>query len=132
MTLKQLLSRTQACAEAREWAKPYATLEAAWAACPRADWMLWLAAKGIGEIGSPAHRQLVLAACDCARHALPHVRRGEKRPLAAIEIAERWARDELGVTLAQVRTAAAAAYAAADADAATFLPFSKPRSASLS
>ena len=120
MTLEQLLSRTKACAEAREWAKGYPDLATAWAACPRADWMLWLAAKAIGEPGSDAHRQLVLAACACARHALPHVKPGEGRPLAAIEIAERWARREEGVKLDQVRTAAAAAdaYAAAAAAAA--------------
>ena len=120
MTLNQRLSRLHACAEAREWAKGYPDLASAWAACPRADWMLWLAAKAIGKPGSDAHRRLVLAACACARYALPHVRPGEDRPLAAIEIAERWARREKGVTIEQVHTAAYAAYAAdaADADAA--------------
>ena len=54
--LNQLLSRHHACAEAREWAKGYPDLAAAWAVCPRADWMLWLAARGIGKPGSAAHR----------------------------------------------------------------------------
>jgi hypothetical protein len=123
MTLNQRLSRLHACAEAREWAKGYPDLPSAWAACPRADWMLWLAAKAIGKPGSAAHRQLVLVACACARYALPHVKAGEGRPVAAIEIAERWARREKGVTIEQVRAAAAAAaadaaYAAAAAYAA--------------
>ena len=118
--LNQLLSRHHACAEAREWAKGYPDLAAAWAVCPRADWMLWLAARGIGKPGSAAHRRLVLAACACARHALPRVKPGEARPLAAIEIAERWARREKGVTIDQVRTASAASAAASDAsDAAS-------------
>ena len=120
MTLNQRLSRLHACAEAREWAKGYQDIAAAWAACPRADWMLWLAAKAIGKPGSDAHRRLVLAACACARHALPHVKAGEARPLAAIEIAERWARREEGVTIDHVRAAASdAAYAASASDAAS-------------
>jgi hypothetical protein len=73
--------------------------------------MLWLAAR------TGVRRQdLVLAACACARLALPYVAVGEPRPLRAIETAERWARGE-GASLVDVRTAAYAARAAA-ADAA--------------
>lgn len=45
--------------------------------------------------------------------ACEHVPAGEERPLRAIETAERWVRGEDGVTLADVRSANAAAYAAA-------------------
>jgi hypothetical protein len=45
---------------------------------------------------------------------LKYAPEGEKRPLHAIELTERWGRGEPGVTLEQVRQAAAyAAYAAA-------------------
>jgi hypothetical protein len=66
-----------------------------------------------------------LAACLCARLSLQYVTAGERRPLVAIETAERWARQESGVSLADVQDAAwaadaarAAAWAAWDARAA--------------
>jgi hypothetical protein len=113
--LADLLRDLHACGDARDWAVPYATLEEAWAVCPRGDWMLWLA----GRMGVD-RKLLVLAACACARLTLLRVSAGETRPLIAIETAERWARGEDGVTLEEVRNAyaAAAAYAAADAAAA--------------
>lgn len=117
-TLQKTLSKLGACSEAREWAKGK-RLAQSWAECPRGDWMLWLAAKANVD-----RKVVVLAACACARLALPHVRQGEARPLQAIETAERWARDESGVTLEDVwkasraaANAAAAAYAAAAAAA---------------
>ena len=42
MKLATMLCRLGACPEAVEWAKPYATLQQAWDACERPDWMLWL------------------------------------------------------------------------------------------
>ena len=127
-TLDWLLFDVVACEEARDWARGYPTLDAAWAACPRGDWMLWLAARAIGEPGSDAHRRLVLAACECARTALPYVPAGEDRPIRAIEIAERWARREAGATIEHARTAAAfaaayAAYAASTAASAARAAF---------
>jgi len=106
--LAALLNRYNACKEAKDWAKDYQTLAEAWEACPRGDWMLWLAARA--ELCT--QQELVLAACACARLALTDVRKGEMRPLVAIETTERWARDEDGVTLKDVRKAAAASYAA--------------------
>jgi hypothetical protein len=105
------LRRLGACPDAVIWAKTQPDPETLWAACERGDWMLWLAAR------TGVRRQdLVLAACACARLALPYVAVGEPRPLRAIETAERWARGE-GASLVDVRTAAYAARAAA-ADAA--------------
>ncbi len=85
-----------------------------WAKSERGDILLWLAAwAGIDR------RQVVGAACAVARQALKYVPPGEERPRIALETAEAWARGEPGVTLLQVRTAAAAAdAAAAAADAA--------------
>src|SRR5512141_427970 len=103
-----VLRRLGACQEAREWAAGK-SLDEVYSQLERADWWLWLAAKAGVE-----RKRVVLAACACARTALKRVPAGEGRPLAAIELAERWARGEEGVTLEQVRTAAdAAAYAAA-------------------
>ena len=63
------------CKEAAEWLKTQPDAKAAWEACERPDWMLWLA----GRAGA-AREALVLAACDCARTVLRHVPAGEDRP----------------------------------------------------
>lgn len=65
MKLSTLLRATSACEEAREWAKPYATLQEAWDVCPRGDWMLWLCAAV--EMEHPAFKQIAYA---CANMAL--------------------------------------------------------------
>jgi len=107
------LARLGACSEAVEWALGYASLSEAWAACERGDRMLWLAGRVSGEVGSPERRRLTLAACGCARIALPYVPAGEGRPLECIETAERYGHGDPGVTLEMVQAAARAAEAAA-------------------
>lgn len=95
-----------ACHDSRKWAQAYPDLEAAWLQCPRGDWLLWYA----GAVGVK-REALVLAACECARLALPFAKGDEAR--VAIETAEAWARGE--VALEQVRIAANAACAASAA-----------------
>jgi len=63
-----------------------------------------------GSSGWPTRQKVVLAACACAETALKFVKAGEVRPAKAIEVARAWARGE--ATLAQVRDAADAAFAA--------------------
>jgi hypothetical protein len=99
-----------ACQEGIDLVRKHATPEEWWATSDRGDHMLWLA--GCAEV---RRQDVVLAACACARLALPYVRAGDERPSVAIETAERWARGEPGVTLADVRAAAYAAASAADA-----------------
>lgn len=114
------LTALRACNEAVIWARGYDSLDAAWAACERGDWMLWLLGRLSDEPESDARKKLVLCACACARTALPFVRAREERPLRCIKTAEKWARGE--ATIDEVREARRAAYAAAaayaDADAA--------------
>ena len=105
------------CLEAISWLKKQKSPQAAWRACERGDWMLWLLGKLSGEPGSDARRKLVLAACACARLSLEYVPKGEDRPRKTIETAEAWAKYRRGVTLDDVRKAVAAAYAAAKAAA---------------
>jgi len=81
-----------------------------WKRCEDGALMLRLLGKEAGPAGSERRRPLVLAACECARLALPYVQKGEARPLVAIETAEKWARGE-GVNLKWVRGAAAVALA---------------------
>ena len=107
MNSQQILRFLSACSESEEWAGSR-TPQEAWEACPRGDWLLWLAGKL--EID---RKLLVLAACDCARLALPFVPEGEQRPLKAIETAEAWTRGE--ASLEEVKAAADAARASANA-----------------
>src|SRR3990167_7713518 len=95
-----------ACIDAVDWAQAYETFDAAWTACQRGDYMLWWLGKTVRTDAD--HRAMVRIACQCARLALPHVAAGNKRPLCAIETAERWANGEPDVSLNDVRLAAAA------------------------
>ena len=106
------LRRIGACKEAREWAAGK-TATKAWAECPRADWLLWWAAREQTE-----RKLLVKVACLCARTALKYVPKGEDRPLKAIHTAERWCRGK--ATIEEVREAAYSADAAYAATAAAY------------
>ena len=126
MDLLTALERVRACDDAKAWLqgerarKPNALKsQERWDACERADWLLWLAAKANVD-----RKALVMASCACARLALKYVPAWESRPLAAIEMAERWCRGE--ATLAEVMAvrdacwrscgvAASASYVASDA-----------------
>ena len=107
----QLLKDFNACNDAEEWCtETKGGPQALWNKCERGDWMLWL----IGEI-DPDRKRLVLTACKCARLALKCVKKGDNRPLKAIETAEAWANGKKGVSLQDVKDAAAYAADAADA-----------------
>jgi len=94
-----------ACDESIEWARGRRVDGRAWRACRRADWLLWIAVRvGVDR------RAIVLAACACARTSLRFVPKSERRPLVAIQTAERWARGR--ATIEEVRAADAAVYTA--------------------
>ncbi len=115
--LKDLI-KLDPCPEAVEWAKSYESPDDAWAKCKRGDWMLWVAGRLSEDANSASRKKLVLAACKCARLALPYVRPGETRPRAAIDLTERWANGDQSVTLEMVGGAARAAWDAGAAMAA--------------
>ena len=106
------LKKLDACSEAVVWAKEYPTLQKAWDDCERGDWMLWLIGKQSGDPGSKSRKKLVLTACKCARLSLKHIPENEKRPLKAIQTAEKYAKGVGNITLQNVKYAA---YAAATA-----------------
>ena len=108
------LEKMQACSPAVDFCrgKP---LKVAWKTCERGDWLLWILARTCIQ-GSVKHRKIVLSACACARLSLKFVKKGEKRPLKAIETAEKWAKKEKGVTLKMIKAAACAT----SADDATY------------
>lgn len=66
--LTKSLKHIGACSEAIEWAKPYDTLQAAWDACDRSDWMLWLL-----NAVNPKRDDLFPVAASFTEHALGHV-----------------------------------------------------------
>ena len=100
----ELLRSKRACTEAIDWtaARHKMTPARMWATCPRGDWMLWIA----GRVDID-RRLLVRAACDCARLSLKYVKKGEKRPLVAIQTAEKWCQGK--ATIKSVRSASDAA-----------------------
>jgi hypothetical protein len=86
-TLARELAARGAYRDLVAWCEPYGDdAPAAWAACPRGDWLLAIAASREDVERS----QLVLAACACARLALDASDSREARD--AIEAAEAWAR----------------------------------------
>src|SRR5438128_329732 len=103
--LQQQLKRIGPCYDAVEWAARHNDPLIAWRECPRGDWLLWLVAR------LRIRRELlVLAACACARLALPFAK--DEGPLHAIQMAEQWAGGDPRPSLEQVKVAADAAYVA--------------------
>ena len=114
MTNRELLTDLGACSEAVEWAAKYKTPLAAWKACKRGDWMLWMCGKCAGPPDSDSRRKLVLVAALCAETSLHLIADEETRAIceATIQTCFSYAHGE--ATLDDVR-AAYAACAARDA-----------------
>lgn len=70
MELQNLLKSLGACKEAVEWTKNYSSLDDAWAACPRVDWMLWLWGKYAHIPDREAHQRYVGCCAACVRGLL--------------------------------------------------------------
>ena len=127
MNLSCLLSRLEACNEAKTWASTQPDLETAWATCERPDWMLWL----LHNLGHQDPKNYRLFACWCARSTPLQDGRTtwglltDARSKRAVEVAERFAvgevaEDERVKARAGAAYAAAAYAAAAAADAAAY------------
>ena len=125
MAPHEILTSLGACPDAVKWSKKYRSAKSAWANCERGDWLLWLAGKKAGPVGDEKRKKLVLAACGCARIALPIWQKrypDDKRVEVCLDTAERWARNEATLEALQVAriNCSSAAYAAyADAHAAS-------------
>jgi len=105
------LVELNACSEAVDWCRTQPDLATAWAACERADWMLWLAGRLSGPAGDPRRITLALACADCAE-TVPQ----SPGDAECLRVVRAWASGTVDID--EVRTASAAAYAAADAAAA--------------
>jgi hypothetical protein len=109
-----------ACADAREWAREYPSLQAAWDACQKPEWMMW----ALNKLRFNDDKKLRAFACWCVRETpIPDGRKvwdllTDDRSRRAVEVAERFIRDEATAEeLAAARDAAwdAARDAARDA-----------------
>jgi len=116
MNLSCLLSRLEACNEAKTWASTQPDLETAWATCERPDWMLWL----LHNLGHQDPKNYRLFACWCARSTPLQDGRTtwglltDARSKRAVEVAERFAVGEVAEDeRVKARAGAAYAYAAA-------------------
>ena len=109
------LVELNACSEAVDWCRTQPDLATAWAACERADWMLWLAGRLSGPAGDPRRITLALACADCAE-TVPQ----SPGDAECLRVVRAWASGTVDID--EVRTASAsassAAYAAAADDAA--------------
>jgi hypothetical protein len=93
--------------EAREFAAGFTDPQAAWDTCERGDWMLWVAGKLSGNRESAARQKLVRVATECARLA-PPIQGSvvlETDRVRSLDLCERWARGDEGVSLEDVRAA---------------------------
>lgn len=108
-----------ACSDGIEWLRAacHPDLTTAWAACPRAEWMLWLAAR-CANPGSTEHRAVVAAAADCAATALD-LAPGAAGARRAVEAAQAWAQEEVSTDDCQHAGLACALVPFSRVDAAT-------------
>ena len=112
------LVELHACREAVEWAKGYPSLRAAWKACKRGDWMLWLI--GLTEPSAPWSEErgvLVRIAVEGAMLAPPCPDEYEVSRQWCIDALLRWYdgednRDEVVASRDAAAASAADAYAA--------------------
>ncbi len=120
----EFCAATKACGEGRVFALTQPTMADVWDKCPRPDWLLWIADKR-GQ--KPDDRTLRLFVVWCARNTpLPDGRKTgdlltDPRSLAALEVAERFARGM--ATSEELRAACDAAWAAAPDDANGAAPY---------
>ena len=113
-TFLETLKTWKPCSDGYEWAleNDFESLDALWAKCHRADWMLWVTEKTGVKLDES---KLRLFACDCAEQALPAFEfeyPNDKRPREAIAVSRRYAlgqatEEELSAVRSAARSAAA-------------------------
>jgi len=111
MKAKDLLKKYEACNEAIKWADEM-TVQEAWEACERGDWMLWIYAKMYPD----NLRELTIAKGHCS-NTVRHLMKDE-RSINAVDAAIEFGEGKINKEILNAYASAAdAAYAAAAADA---------------
>ena len=108
--MKTEIERFSPCADAIAFRKKYKTFRGAWNACPRGDWMLWIAQKLDVDI-----RTLTLAKGYCAKTVIKLMK--DQRSKDAVKAAIDFGRGKIDKN-ELIKAAYAAAYAAYAAHAA--------------
>lgn len=70
--LSERLEVLGACSSGIHWAAGFDDPQAAWAACQRGDWMLWLLGCFAGQRWSDARKPVLASGIACAELAAPH------------------------------------------------------------
>jgi hypothetical protein len=107
--MKTEIEKYDPCTEAVEFRKQFETFQEAWEACPRGDWMLWIAQRLGVDL-----RILTLAKGHCA-NTVRHLMKDD-RSIKAVDTAIAFG--EGRASEKDLDAAAAASYAAASYDAA--------------
>jgi len=110
------IEKYDACEDAVKFRNQFETFEEAWSACPRGDWMLWLAKRLDVDL-----KTLTLAKVRCAstvRHLMKDTRSIKALDVALLFAEGNATREELDAAYAAADAAAADAADAADAAAA--------------
>jgi len=110
------LEALDACEEAVEFAREYPSLRAAWTACERPDWMLWLLAKSLpDDPTTTARRKFAGCVNAIAKRSLKHAGKYRKQIEPTIRAVDRWARNDPRMTLELLSAARSAALSSDDA-----------------
>ena len=108
----EALKELGACEDAVAWANGYDTPQAAWDACGRGHWMIWLVFRLSGDPESDSRRDAVRLLVECMRPAIAKWSPEARRVVATtLDLLERWCAGDPGVTLEDMRAAAWGAYA---------------------
>lgn len=120
------LRKLKVCSGAIEFAAKFTNIQKMWDACERGDWMLEIIDKVCGEPESKSRKKLILVVCKCARLSLKYVPKNEKRPIRAIQAAEKWAKGNKDIFLQDIKVAADAAVDSSDL---TYVTYAKTNAA---
>jgi hypothetical protein len=111
----------QACSAACKYAEQFSDLQAAWNACERGDWMLWLLGRvDTSEPWSDARKPLLAAALDCAETS-KHL--WKPATIAGVATLRKWIAGETSLTEAKQAREDLYAAAAAAATAAAYAAY---------
>jgi len=103
-----------ACPAAVKWARGYPSLQAAWDACERGDWMMWM----IGHTPGLDLRRVGWLCYALASQSQYLVPPEERRPADCLALVARWCHGDTTITEDDLRRAAEAVWAARAAGAA--------------
>lgn len=98
------LKRLSACGGAIDWVAQFNSLQAAWGACERPDWMFWLLIRTARPYGK-RHKRIILALCKHIKGVLKSLPKNALASRKAINTVRAWAKGE-DISIDELRAAA--------------------------